>query len=124
MPKKTRVERLQQGEYELGLTRWGPDYADPMTYLGLWITNSPNNYGFWSNADYDAIIQSAQKGELATDPEKRWDALIEAEKIAIDDVVICPVYQKGNAVMQRTGVENVEYHSVAINRYFKNTTKN
>ena len=51
-------------------------------------------------------------------------ALIEAEKIAIDDVVICPVYQKGNAVMQRTGVENVEYHSVAINRYFKNTTKN
>lgn len=124
MPKKTRVERLQQGEYELGLTRWGPDYADPMTYLGMWITDSPNNYGFWSNADYDAIIQSAQKGELATDIEKRWDALIEAEKIAIDDVVICPVYQKGNAVMQRTGVENVEYHSVAINRYFKNTTKN
>lgn len=124
MPKKNRVERLQNGEYELGLTRWGPDYADPMTYLDMWTTNSPNNYGFWSNAEYDAIIESAKKGELATDVHKRWAALVDAEKIAIEDAVICPVYQKGNAVMQRTGVENVEYHSVAINRYFKNTTKN
>ena len=33
-----------------GLTRWGPDYADPMTYLSMWTTGNSNNYGLWSNA--------------------------------------------------------------------------
>ena len=44
MPKKERVERMQEGEFEIALTRWGPDYADPMTYLGMWVTNNSNNY--------------------------------------------------------------------------------
>ena len=123
MPKKNRVERMQEGTFEIGLTRWGPDYADPMTYLDMWITDSPNNYGFWSNAEYDSIIQSAKKGDLALDPAARWKALIGAEKIVCDNAVILPVYQKGNAVMQKAGVEGVEFHSIAINRYFKNTTK-
>ena len=124
MPKKNRVERMQQGQYELGLTRWGPDYADPMTYLDMWTTNSPNNYGFWSNTEYDTIIESSKKGELALDPEKRWSALVSAEKIVCDDAVILPVYQKGNAVMQKGNVEGIEFHSIAINRYFKNVVKN
>lgn len=124
MPKKNRVERMQAGDYELVLTRWGPDYADPMTYLDMWTTGSSNNYGSWSNADYDAIIEDAKKGALALDPAARWDALKEAEKIVMDEAVILPVYQKGDAVMVRTGVEGVEFHSVGINRVFKNASKN
>jgi len=123
MPKKNRVERMQAGDYELVLTRWGPDYADPMTYLDMWTTGSSNNYGSWSNADYDAIIEDAKRGELALDPAARWEALKEAEKIVMDEAVILPVYQKGDAVMVRTGVEGVEFHSVGINRVFKNAVK-
>ena len=123
MPKKNRVERMQDGEFELGLTRWGPDYADPMTYLDMWTTGSPNNYGFWSNPDYDAVIESAKKGELALDVVARWEALKGAEKIVMDEAVIWPVYQKGNAVMIKSGVEGIEFHSVGINRIFKNTVK-
>ncbi len=124
MPKKNRVERMQEGTFELGLTRWGPDYADPMTYLDMWTTDSANNYGFWSNPDYDAVIQSAKKGELALDVEKRWEALKEAEAVVMDEAVIFPVYQKGNAVMIKSNVSGIEFHSVGINRVFKNTTKN
>lgn len=124
MPKKNRVERLQDGTFELGLTRWGPDYADPMTYLDMWTTDSSNNYGLWSNPDYDAVIQSAKKGELALDVEKRWEALKEAEGVVMDAAVILPVYQKGNAVMIKNNVSGIEFHSVGINRVFKNTTKN
>ncbi len=124
MPKKNRVERMQAGDFELGLTRWGPDYADPMTYLDMWTTGSPNNYGFWSNADYDATIESAKKGDLALDLTARWEALKKAEATVMDEAVILPVYQKGDAVMIKTGVEGVEFHSVGINRVYKNTTKN
>ena len=124
MPKKNRVERMQAGEFELCLTRWGPDYADPMTYLDMWITDSPNNYGFWSNTEYDAIIESAKKGELALDLAARWKALQEAEAMVMEEAVILPVYQKGDAVMIKTGVEGIEFHSVGINRIYKNATKN
>lgn len=124
LPKKNRVERMQEGTFELGLTRWGPDYADPMTYLNMWLTDDPNNYGFWSNPDYDAIINSAKKGDLALDVNARWDALKKAEGMVMDDAVIFPVYQKGNAVMIKSNVKGIEFHSVAINRVFKNTTKN
>ena len=124
MPKKNRVERMQEGTFELGLTRWGPDYADPMTYLDMWTTDSPNNYGFWSNAEFDQIIQSAKKGELALNVNARWDALKKAEKMVMDEAVIFPVYQKGNAVMIKKNVSGIEFHSVAINRVYKNATKN
>ena len=124
MPKKNRVERMQEGTFELGLTRCGPDYADPMTYLDMWTTDSPNNYGFWSNAEFDQIIQSAKKGELALDVNARWDALKKAEKMVMDEAVIFPVYQKGNAVMIKKNVSGIEFHSVAINRVYKNATKN
>lgn len=123
MPKKNRVERMQQGDFELGLTRWGPDYADPMTYLDMWTTGSPNNYGFWSDKDYDEIIESAKKGELALDLKARWEALKDAEAIVMDEAVIFPVYQKGDAVMVKAGVKGIEFHSVGINRIYKNASK-
>jgi oligopeptide transport system substrate-binding protein len=124
MPKKNRVERMQSGDFELGLTRWGPDYADPMTYLDMWTSDSPNNYGFWSNAEYDALIESCKKGELALDLNARWEALKKAETMVMDDAVIFPVYQKGDAVMIKSGVEGIEFHSVGINRIYKNATMN
>lgn len=124
MPKKNRVERMQSGDFEAVLTRWGPDYADPMTYLDMWTTDSPNNYGFWSNAEYDSVIQSAKDGELALDPEARWESLKNAEKTVMDQAVILPVYQKGNAVMIKSNVSGVENHSVGVPRIFKNATKN
>lgn len=124
LPKKNRVDRMQNGEFELGLTRWGPDYADPMTYLDMWVTNNPNNYGFWSNTEYDKTIDSAKKGELALDQKARWEALKGTEKTVMDDAVIFPVYQKGSAVMIKSNVSGVDFHSVGVPRIYKNAKKN
>ena len=90
-PKKQRVQDMQDGNFEIGLTRWGPDYADPMTYLGMWVTGNSNNYGLWSDADYDAIIDECTTGDLCTDPEGRWAALYEAEQIVLEQAVIFPL---------------------------------
>lgn len=123
MPKKNRVERMQAGNFEAVLTRWGPDYADPMTYLDMWTTNSPNNYGFWSNADYDKTVLSAKEGALSLDPKARWEELKKLEKTVMDTAVILPIYQKGNAVMIKSTVSGVEHHSVGVPRIYKNVTK-
>ena len=122
-PKKQRVEDIQNGNYQACLTRWGPDYADPMTYLNMWVTDNSNNYGRWSNPDYDAIIADCTTGAYITDAEARWAALYDAEQIIMDEAVIIPVYTKADANMIKSNVSGIEFHPVALNRVFKNASK-
>ena len=122
-PKKQRVQDMQDGNFEVALTRWGPDYADPMTYLGMWVTGNSNNYGLWSDADYDAIIAECTTGDLCTDPEGRWEAMYEAEGIVLEQAVIFPLYGQCNAEMISSAVKGVEHHPCALNRVYKRTTK-
>ncbi len=122
-PKKQRVQDMQDGNFELGLTRWGPDYADPMTYLSMWITDNSNNYGLWSNAEYDAIIEECTTGDLCTDAEGRWARLYDAEQIVMDEAVIFPLYTQCNAMMISSKVSGIDFHAVALNRVYKNAVK-
>ncbi|ANY70842.1 ABC transporter substrate-binding protein [Paenibacillus sp. BIHB 4019] len=122
-PKKNRIELMQQGNYEVGLTRWGPDYADPMTYLDMWTMGSPNNYGLWEDRTYDELVNRASKGDLASKPAERWDVLKQAEAIVMDQAVIFPVYQKGNAVLIKPEVTGIEFHSVGVNVFYKSANK-
>ncbi|MCD7882644.1 MAG: peptide ABC transporter substrate-binding protein [Lachnospiraceae bacterium] len=122
-PKKQRVQDMQDGNFELGLTRWGPDYADPMTYLGMWVTGNSNNYGLWSNEEYDAIIEECTTGDLCTDAEARWAALYDAEAIVMQEAVIFPLYTQCNAQMVSSNVTGIEFHAVALNRVYKDTVK-
>ena len=122
-PKKQRLQDMQEGTFEIGLTRWGPDYADPMTYLGMWVTGNSNNYGFWSNAEFDAMIDECTTGDLCTDAEGRWARLYDAEKLVMDNAIIFPLYTQCNAEMLSSKVTGVEYHPVALNRVYKNAVK-
>lgn len=122
-PKKQRVEDIQNGKYQVCLTRWGPDYADPMTYLGMWVTDNDNNYGLWSDKDYDALIADCTTGKYVTDATGRWKAMGDAEKIVMDQAVVAPVYTKADANMIKSNVKNIEFHPCALNRVYKNTTK-
>lgn len=122
-PKKQRVEDLQAGNYEIGLTRWGPDYSDPMTYLAMWITGNSNNYGLWSNTEYDKLIEESTTGSLCTDAVGRWAALKQSEAIIMNEAVIFPLYTQANADMIKSTVSGIEFHPVALNRVYKNTVK-
>ncbi len=122
MTKAERLDKMQNDNYEVALTRWGPDYADPMTYMGMWVTNNANNYGFWSNAEYDQIIKDCTVGAYVTDYDARWAALYDGEKIVMSEAVIAPLYTKANANVISGLLEGVEFHPVALNRVYKNAT--
>lgn len=114
-PKKSRLELMRSGDYQLGLTRWGPDYADPQTYLDLFLTG--NNAGYSSEA-YDATVLEATTGATARDAAARWAMLKEAERILIeDDAAVIPIYQNGGALMISTKVHGIELHSVGIDSF-------
>ena len=122
MTKAERLDKMQNDNYDVALTRWGPDYADPMTYLGMWVTNNSNNYGFWSSEKYDEIIADCTTGKYVSDYDARWEALYEAETIVMQEAVIAPLYTKANANLIADGVEGIEFHPVALNRVYKNAT--
>ena len=122
MTKAERIDKMQNDNYDVALTRWGPDYADPMTYLGMWITDNSNNYGFWSNEQYDAIIADCTTGAYISDYDARWAAMYDAETLVMNEAVIAPLYTKANANLLTAGVSGIEFHPVALNRVYKNAT--
>ncbi|MDP4109793.1 MAG: peptide ABC transporter substrate-binding protein [Bacillota bacterium] len=116
-PKKSRLDLMRNREFELGFTRWGPDYSDPMTFLDMWETGSSYNYGEWSSPEYDSLLKQATTGDLANDPAKRWEALKRAESLVMNDAVILPVYQKGMSFLLRPGLTGIPLYTVNVCNY-------
>ncbi|MCR5763994.1 MAG: peptide ABC transporter substrate-binding protein, partial [Treponema sp.] len=123
VPKSERRKAMVAHKFELGLTNWGPDYADPMTYLAMWVTGNDNNHGNYMNPQYNALISSCTDGDLCTRPEERWAALKRAETMVMEDVAVVPVYQQCNADLIKPNVKGIAFHAVAINRIYKHATK-
>lgn len=119
VPKKVRLDRMQEGDYDLALVRWGADYNDPTAFLGMWTSDSPYNYGSWSNEEYDKILNSVEQGTLAADTAERSQALLEAEQMIVDHAVVFPICQKSNAMLIKPGISGIGFHMTGVNRVFR-----
>lgn len=113
---------MKAHDYDIGLCRWGPDYADPLTYMDLWTDGYTHNYGAWHSDEYMEILNSIKTVEYALDAEARWDLIKQAEQIIADEAVILPVYQNANASLVKSDVNGIEFHAVGLNRVFRNVT--
>ena len=114
-PKKTRLELMDTQSFDVALTRWGPDYADPQTYLDLFETTAYDyNSGRYTSAEYDQLIKDIH---TITDSQKRWDACMDAEEVLLTDNGIIPVYQTGSAMMIKTNVIGIEFHGAGVDSY-------
>ena len=118
--KKDRIyNRQDKGNYQVSCTRWGPDYADPTTYLNLPLTGNSNNFGKYSNAKYDALMSQIQ---TESDLNKRWDLMVQAEKIMLDDVAFIPVFEKGAAALKAKNVKGLVHSATGTPYTFKYVT--
>ena len=103
--KQDRIYNKQKnGDFDLVVTRWGPDCGDPTTYLTIALSTNSNNYGKWKNSEYDQLVN--QVG-VESDVEKRWQEMKDAEKILLDDYAYIPVFEKGAATLQNPKVKNL-----------------
>ncbi|MBR3310265.1 MAG: peptide ABC transporter substrate-binding protein [Solobacterium sp.] len=115
--KKERLALMNELDYEVGLTRWGPDYADPQTYLDLFKSDQTAYNGYYFNDAYDALLNKAETGEDAANAEARWADLIEAEKLILDDQGLIPVFQNGAAMLINPEVKGIEFHNAGVDSY-------
>jgi len=118
--KKDRIyNREASGNFQIACTRWAPDYADPTTFLNVLASSNSNNYGKWENAQYNSLLKQAQN---ETDVNKRWNELLEAERVMMDDMPNIPVVQTGTAALQAKNVKGLVHNTVSTPYVFKYVT--
>lgn len=79
----------RQLNYDVSRRGWIGDYADPNTFLDMFVSGGENNCTGWGNAEYDRLIAAAA---TETDSEKRLALLHQAEAILMDEQPIIPFY--------------------------------
>ncbi|MDL2215484.1 peptide ABC transporter substrate-binding protein [Ruminococcaceae bacterium OttesenSCG-928-N02] len=90
MPKKSRLERQKNRDFDIAYATWGPDYNDPNTYLELGRSTvlSGNNWNY-NNPHYDELLALAA---AESDVQQRMAYLAECELIMSGDCVVSPMY--------------------------------
>src|SRR5690625_3671308 len=116
VPFEARLEQEKAVDYDMVISTWGPDFNDPMTFLDMWITDGSANRMDFSDEAYDAIIADA-RGE--TDVEKRYELLLEAEKMLMDEMHIIPLFQDADSMLMRQDIKGFVRHPAAPQLDFK-----
>lgn len=87
---KVHYADLKQGDFQVARAGWIADYNDAQNFLYLLETRTgANNYGRFSNPEYDKLMQEA---EVTSDLKKRAKIMQKAEQIAMDEQPVMPIY--------------------------------
>jgi oligopeptide transport system substrate-binding protein len=85
----TYLSSHRQMKYNISRRGWIGDYADPSTFLDMFVTGGEQNNTGFSNAEYDRLIDAAAS---EPDPQKRTQMLQRAERILMEELPILPIY--------------------------------
>ncbi len=121
--KQSRINTYQRnGDFQLSLTRWGPDYADSTTYLNNMEKSQwgNNNYGHFYNADYDELMSNAR---TATDSATRDSYLLKANGVLMENVAIIPIFSQGQAVLTNSSLTGLVHNAAGTPYIYKYLTK-
>ena len=118
VPFKTRLNRSTSGNFDVVVSGWSADFADPISFVDLFTSKNAQNNGKWSNSQYDKLIADSK---TTADTTKRWDDLEKAEKILLSDEGIAPLYYKTEAWLVRPDIKGIVYNGAGLNYNFKNT---
>jgi len=103
LEQKTWIQRQQAHDYQLCLSAWTADYPDPLTFLELFLSDSPYNWTGWASPDYDALLSRAAH---TSDPAARLALLREAEALLLDEAPIAPLYFGAEARLVHPSIKN------------------
>ncbi|MBB3142335.1 peptide ABC transporter substrate-binding protein [Halomonas organivorans] len=93
-------QTIAEGDFDIARAGWIADYNDAENFLSLLHTGVGNNYGAYSNPDYDALLDQAAD---TLDLDERQQLLEQAEALALEDDALIPMlyYVSRNLVNTR-----------------------
>ncbi|WP_225428314.1 peptide ABC transporter substrate-binding protein [Levilactobacillus enshiensis] len=117
VPDQIAYHRSTNGQYDAYIGGRGADIADPIEFLKPMLSSNPQNYGGWQNKRYDKLINDSTTDNLSAD--KRWQKLLQAEKILADDQAETPLYQNYNYYLMNTKLHGMVHNSVGAQWIYK-----
>jgi ABC-type transport system substrate-binding protein len=94
------------------------DSPDPVAFVASLVESgrrgAGGNASFYSNPKVDAALQSARR---AADTEAALTALRTAERLALEDAPLVPLFHGVSVVLVRPGVRGVQLHPLGTPRY-------
>lgn len=118
VPFTVRIDRSAAGDFDLVLGGWGADYMDASALANLFLSDNSNNHGEYNNEKYDAQLEAAATTN-ANDPEKRWENLLNAERIIMDDQGVIPVFQVAESHLRSKEVKGIVSHPAGTKYDYK-----
>ncbi|MEM0966188.1 MAG: peptide ABC transporter substrate-binding protein [Verrucomicrobiota bacterium] len=100
---KTYLADRTNRDFKIARAGWLGDYLDPDTFLGLWTTESTNNFSGWSNPEFDRLM--AEAGKLPSG-KKRYQLLADAEEILLEELPLIPIFFYNRAYLISPRVKN------------------
>ena len=88
VPFEEYYGRLKTDNYHLAVISWIGDFADPLSFLELFRTDSTLNDSGWHNIDYENFIKKASAEQ---NRKTRFDYLAKAEQLLLDSSVLIPL---------------------------------
>lgn len=89
---KQRLDKMTLGDFDIVASGWGPDYDDALTYGDLFASWNLNNRGRYNNPEMDRNVRI---GQASMDQRERMEAFAEIQRLAYEEVIILPLYERG-----------------------------
>lgn len=118
IPYTQLITRQAAKDYELTVKNWQAIIADPINFLDVFESDSSYNNSGWKNADYDRLLDEAEN-KYGAQPEKRWQLLVKAEKLLMEDQGTIPLLQVAKPQLLRPSVKGVYFNPTGIPYDFK-----
>ena len=119
-PMKEYLKRKKLGQFDLVISSHRADFHDPITFLNLFTSDSLQNSGSWQNSEFDKLIMSS-KFKDGGHPERRWNDLVQAELILMNEQGVAPLYQEKTSILLNNKLHGTVYNEFGVNYNFKHS---
>ncbi|MFC4653368.1 peptide ABC transporter substrate-binding protein [Lactococcus nasutitermitis] len=114
VPFQQRLKDAQNGTFDMVLSGWGGDYAEPSTFLQLFTAGQSYNDGKFSSKTYDSAFKAA-----TTTPDVLSQAKTDADYKTLEDTLykgsyINPVDFQANPALMNPDVKGLQFHSTGL----------
>ena len=100
-----------KGDFQLIRSGWCADFNDPIAFLNLFYSKSPDNKNGYKNAEFDRLFESA----MTTTSEKvRLENYAKLKGIVQQEYLVLPIFQYSTPVYLAPSIMGAQVNSVGI----------
>ncbi len=102
---KVWLDALRTKKHQFAFDSWSSNVDDPVEWLALYVSGSPNNDAAWVNPKYDELFAAA---ESSANQAERFEKFQAMGAVMLEDMPIMPLYHLNRYFLMQTSVRGWE----------------